>query len=108
MAIINYLDFEGLQKYDALIKGLIAQTLKYVELADGKLKFYKSELPWPGEPADFEISITDMGDLSQLIKKVADAKENNIPVLTADGSLKDSGVSIEGISQQTITFDVVE
>lgn len=108
MAVINYLDYNGLKKYDELIKQLIAQSIKTVKLNGDTLEFYKSANPGPEDPADYEITVSGTGDLSQLIKKVADAKANNIPVLTEDGSIADSGISINGIGEQTITFDVID
>ena len=63
MANKQYLDFAGLQKYDALIKGYVdaadANAIKYGVIEDGYLKLYKAESPAADAAPDFALALPD-------------------------------------------------
>lgn len=118
MAVINYLDYTGLQTYDKLIKGLIAESIKTVKLDGDNLKFYRTANPAVDAEPDFEVMVAGLGDLNQLIKKVEGGQTDDIAVLTDDGSIKDSGISskditdmqstVKGLQSAQITYTIIE
>lgn len=98
------LDVFGLNEqwiYD-YIKREDAKSLKTVAISSDrtKLLFYRIESPTPDSVAAFEIEIPSSVDTSIFIQKVLNATENNIPILTASGTLVDSGVTISDVATQ--------
>ena len=93
------------------IKREDAKSLKTVTLSADrtKLLFYRIQSPTPDSVAAFEIEIPSSVDTSIFIQKVLNATENNIPVLTASGTLVDSGVSMNDVvTQDDLESKVVE
>lgn len=79
-----------------------ATAIKTVALSadNTKILFYRVESPTTTSVPAFEIEIPSSVDTSIFIQKVLNAKESNIPVLTASGSLTDSGLSINDVATQ--------
>ena len=84
------------------IKREDAKSLKTVALSsdNSKILFYRIESPTTNSVPAFEIEIPSTVDTSIFIQKVLNAKNNNIPTLTASGTIVDSGISINDIVTQ--------
>lgn len=78
-----------------------AQSLKAVAISNDKTKllFYKIDSPDSSSVPAFEVEIP-MPNLDSVISKLIGAVENNIPLLTADGSIKDSGISLDDLATE--------
>ena len=98
MATYEYLDLNGLRKYDSLIKAYIAdgdaKAIKFARIEDGYLKLYKAESPAVDAQPDFSLQLP-VGDY---IEKVIPAAAGNIATLNADGTMADGGVGISGLA----------
>lgn len=83
------------------IKREDAKSLKSVGVSTDhkRLLFYKTESPTSSTVPAFEVEIP-LPNLDSVISKLAGAVENNIPLLTADGSIKDSGISLEELATE--------
>lgn len=86
--------------YD-FIKREDAKSLKSVGVSTDhkKLLFYKTESPTSGSTPAFEVEIP-LPNLDSVISKINGAVENNLPLLTADGSIKDSGISLNDLATE--------
>ena len=95
MAIINYLDPNGLQEYDELIKKFIsdvaAKSIKAVDIKETTIRFFKAESPDESTAADYEIKLPEQ-DLSNLLKKLSDGTVGNIISVGEDGTIVDAGI----------------
>ncbi len=82
------------------IDSMDAKSIKTVALSKDKrnLLFYKIENPAEDSLPAFTIEIPE-ADLSTVIQKVSGATADNVPVLNADGTIKDSGVAITAIAK---------
>lgn len=117
MALINYLDLDGLQLYDKLIKTLIAESFKSVSFEGDTIKFYRTVFPGIDEEPAAQITINSVSDTSVLMQKIENPTEGNLPVINGDGSLADSGISTDEVSEmidtvndmqsKLISFDII-
>lgn len=93
----KFLTFDIFQKNEEWIRDYINQkdafSIKTVSLSSDnkKLEFYKEESPTSSTPPAISIEIP-LTSLDSVIKKVMGATAGNVPTLTADGSLADSGL----------------
>lgn len=87
----------NLQQYDLLIKGYVdaadARSLKTVAIDGNVLKFYRVDEPVGETAPAYEITLPET-DVSNFIEKVSNAKADDLVILSADGSIKDSGVAL--------------
>ena len=104
MATTNYLDLTGLQVYDGLIKNYVtnadAKAIKTVILDGNNIKFYKKENATTSDSADYTVTIPDT-DLSNLLKKLSGATENNVVTVGTNGAVKDSGTALSDLATKT-------
>lgn len=83
------------------IKREDAKSLKSVAISSDrkKLLFYRVESPTSSSVPAFEVEIP-IPNLDSVIAKVNGAKENNIPLLTSAGAIKDSGISLDDLATE--------
>lgn len=111
MASIKYISYDNLVLYDTLLDGkidaAIAKTLKAASVSsDGKkLLLYREEAPTSETIPAFEIEFPET-DLSGVMKKVASAVNNNVGTFQ-NGSIADSGVSIDDLATKTYVSEEV-
>lgn len=111
MASIKYISYDNLVLYDTLLDGkidaAIAKTLKAASVSsDGKkLLLYREETPTSETIPAFEIEFPET-DLSGVMKKVASAVNGNVGTFQ-NGSIADSGVSINDLATKTYVSEEV-
>lgn len=111
MASIKYISYDNLTLYDTLLDGkidaAIAKTLKAASVSsDGKkLLLYREEAPTSETIPAFEIEFPET-DLSGVMKKVASAVNGNVGTFQ-NGSIADSGVSINDLATKTYVSEEV-
>lgn len=83
------------------IKREDSKSIKSVAISSDrkKLLFYKIDSPTSSSVPAFEVEIP-VPNLDSVIAKVNGAIENNIPLLTASGSIKDSGIALSNLATQ--------
>lgn len=83
------------------IKREDAKSLKSVAISADKKKllFYKIDSPTSSSVPAFEVEIP-IPNLDSVIAKVNGAIENNIPLLTSSGAIKDSGISLDDLATE--------
>lgn len=95
-----YLDWDGLQIYDSLLKAKMAsedaKSLKTVTLVGNKLMVYRVDEPVGDTKPAYEIELPE-ADLSNLIEKITNATAGNVVTAKADGSVADSGIAISDL-----------
>lgn len=66
-----------------------------------KLMLYRTATPAADTVADFVIELPNIGDitLDAFVRKLSSATENNIVLVAADGSIKDSGIAITDVAK---------
>lgn len=74
-----------------------AKAIKAVAIEGNELRFYKEATPTGSSVPAYRIEIPTQ-DLSALVKKVSNATAGNLPTLTADGSIKDSGIAADAVA----------
>lgn len=97
MAQNQYLDLTGLGEFKGLIDTELAKSFKSAKFDESTrvLSLYKADTT-DGD-ADFTVEIPET-DVSGLMEKLTGATENNIVVVGANGTVKDSGVSVGDIA----------
>lgn len=113
MAEKRYLDLEGLELYDQLIRGRIdagdAPALKTVALSqDGKkMLFYNVSEPVGSTPPVYEIEFPeDDSILDKVMRKVATALDGNIGIFS-NGTIIDSGKSFADYYTKTEVLEEI-
>lgn len=102
---VKHISLERLELYDSLLKNYIdaadAKALKTVALSPSgdALYFYTVEEPVGTTPPAFTIEFPET-NLDPYILKVANAIAGNVPTLTADGSLQDSGIAAVNLADK--------
>ena len=83
------------------IKREDSKALKSVTVSSDhkRLLFYKEVSPTAQSLPAFEVEIP-LPSLDSVIAKLTGAVENNIPLLTADGAIKDSGISLDDLATE--------
>lgn len=93
-----YLDLQGLQQYDALIKSYIgaedAKSIKSATIVNDVIRLYKVENP---TDADAYIPL----DLSDYLHKVKNATAGHVVTVNADGTVADGGTALADLALKT-------
>lgn len=93
-----YLDLQGLQQYDALIKAHIstedAKSIKSAVVVNDVIRLYKVETPADNDPY---IAL----DLSDYLHKIKNAKAGNVVTVNADGTVVDGGTALSALALKT-------
>lgn len=101
---INYVSFQRLSEYDALIKKYVsdadAKSLKSVAIAGNTLKFYKVESPVADTVPAFSIELPE-ADLSDLLHKISGATAGDVVIAKADGTIEDGGVKLSDLATKS-------
>lgn len=103
--IIKFLSLDGLINYDEKIKAFIEakisegdlHSFKWVDLADGVLKFYTINPLTEGAVPAFELELPEQ-DLSNLMELVSGATEGNIAMLDSSGQAIDGNLAVSDIA----------
>lgn len=99
----KFITFDVFQKNEAWISDYInekdALSIKSVSLSSDntKLEFFKVDSPTSSTPPAISIEIP-VTSLDSVIKKVNGATVGDVPALTADGSLTDSGIKVSDLA----------
>lgn len=107
---INYVSFQRLSEYDALIKKYVsdadAKSLKSVAIAGNTLKFYKVESPAADTVPAFSIELPE-ADLSDLLHKISGATAGDVVIAKEDGTVEDGGVKLVDLAKSAdVTKDI--
>lgn len=101
MAATKFITIDILKSHDQWLYDYIskedAKAIKAVSIKGNELLFYKEEKPGEDATPAYRIELPSQ-DVSTLIQKVANATAGNLPSLTADGSIKDSGISADNVA----------
>lgn len=74
-----------------------SKAIKAVTIEGNELRFYKEATPGDETVPAYRITLPAQ-DLATLVQKVANATAGNLPSLTADGSIKDSGIAADNVA----------
>lgn len=95
-----YLDLQGLQQYDALIKAYIgtedAKSFKSATLVNNELRLYKVEVPTESD------AYTPI-NLDHFLEKIEGGVKGNVVTLSDDGVVVDGGTALTDIALKTET-----
>ena len=103
--VVKHISLERLELYDSLLKNYIdtedAKALKTVALspAGDALYFYTVEQPVGSTAPAFTIELPET-NLDPYIQRVVNAVAGNVPTLTANGSIQDSGVALTNLADK--------
>ena len=101
MAETKFITIDILKSHDQWLYDYIskedAKAIKAVAIKGNELLFYKEEKPGEDTVPAFRIELPSQ-DVSTLIQKVANATAGHLPSLTADGSIKDSGILADNVA----------
>ena len=101
MAATKFITIDILKSHDQWLYDYIskedAKAIKAVSIKGNELLFYKEEKPGEDATPAYRIELPSQ-DISMIIQKVANATAGNLPSLTADGSIKDSGISADNVA----------
>lgn len=101
MAATKFITIDVLKSHDQWLYDYItkedAKAIKAVAMKGNELLFYKEEKPAEDAVPAFRIELPSQ-DVSTLVQKIANAKADNLPSLTADGSIKDSGIAADTVA----------
>ena len=107
MAQVKFIDFDVWSLNQQWLNDYIdrndAKAIKSAALSADKTKLllYRVASPTSDTIADFEIEFPNFGDvtLDAFVKKLSSAKEDDVLIASADGSLKDSGIAITDLAK---------
>lgn len=101
MAATKFITIDILKSHDQWLYDYIskedAKAIKAVFIKGNELLFYKEEKPGEDATPAYRIELPSQ-DVSTLIQKVANATADNLPSLTADGAIKDSGIAADTVA----------
>lgn len=108
----KFLTFDVFQKNEEWIRDFINEkdslSIKTVSLSSDntRLEFYKVDSPTSSTPPAISIEIP-VTSLDSVIKKVMGATAGDVPILTADGSLSDSGIKAADLATTTAVAQMI-
>lgn len=101
MAVTKFISLEVLTSHDQWLYSYIskedAKAIKAIAIKGNELLAYTIAKPTEDSTPAFRVEIPTQ-DLSTLIQKVNNATAGNLPSLTADGSIKDSGIAADTVA----------
>lgn len=101
MAATKFITIDILKSHDQWLYDYIskedAKAVKTVAIKGNELLFYREEKPAEDTTPAYRIELP-LQDLSTLIQKVANATAGHLPSLTADGSIRDSGIAADTVA----------